>query len=229
MKKLLFLVLLSSILWANYKPLKINEGKKLPLLSMAKLKDINLAKSIKYFTLCFNDVDNNGNIKVKSIAPSKGYSFDNSSWEKLSQVEQKSILSQKPIAKYPLFATNSTQDGRVLSIATISYIDTNSKVSTFSSMPKLKAFLGKIDTPTELALMFYSKEGRVTYKDMGNFYLLRSDWIYQENDGSKNSCYYRIEHFILSKKSKRIRKIAQDIDRGVVDEKKCAILRERFR
>ena len=197
--KIILTTLLLGSVYGNaqtFKPLKEKEGSSLPSLKKAKLTDVHLASLVKYFDIKYYHSSN------KSYYG--GFSFDMKAWKTLSKKEKREIQRQRPLRKGVLFAVKPLMlDGGPMLIANIHYIDNSSNVYTFSSRKKLLLFLGTIDTPTELAILFLSKEGRVRYKKVGFFYIIRTDYVYTENDGTDN-CYQDIEHIVMDKKGKII-------------------------
>ena len=176
----------------RYKPLKVNEGKKLKYLVTAKLNDVHLAKPVKYFDIKY--------YHSETKAYSGGFSFDMNAWGKLSAKEKKKIQTQRFINQGESFAVQAILlDGGPMLVANLHYLDTHSNAHTFSSRKKLVKFLGTIDTPVELAILLLNQSGRVRYKKLNNLYIIRTDRIYEENDGTDN-CYQDIEHMIMDKK-----------------------------
>lgn len=176
----------------KYIPLKANEGRKLKSLKLAKLGDVHLAKPVKYFDIKYYHSENK--------AYSGGFSFDMNTWKKLSLKEKKKIQTQHFVHQGESFAVQAILlDGGPILIANLHYIDDNSNAYTFSSRKKLVKFLGTIDTPVELAILLLSERGRVRYKKSDNLYIIRTDLIYEENDGT-NKCYQDTGHVIIDKK-----------------------------
>jgi len=176
----------------RYKPLKANEGRALKSLKKAKLSDVNLAKPVKYFDVKYYHSENK--------TYKGGFSFDMNAWKKLSAKEKKKIQTQHFVRQGVSFAMKAIYPDRgPYHIANIHYIDNNSNVYTFSSRKKLVKFLGTIDTPVELAILLLNKSGKVRYKELDNLYIIRTDLIYEENDGTDNF-YQDIEHIIMDKK-----------------------------
>lgn len=176
----------------RYKPLKVNEGKALKSLIRAKLRDVHLSKPVKYFDIKYYHSNN----KVYK----GGFSFDMNAWKNLSVKEKKKIQAQRPRIQGKSFAVKAIYPDRgPYHIANIHYIDNNSNAHTFSSRKKLIEFLGTIDTPIELTMLLLSETGRVRYKELDNLYIIRTDHIYEENDGTDN-CYQDIGHIIIDQK-----------------------------
>ena len=176
----------------RYKPLKANEGKKLKSLVTAKLSDVHLVKPVKYFDIKY--------YHSESKAYSGGFSFDMNAWKKLSAKEKNKIQTQRFVNRGESFAVKAILlDGDPMLVANLHYLDTHSNVYTFSSRKKLIKFLGTIDTPVELAILLLNQSGRVRYQKLNNLYIIRTDHIYEENDGTDN-CYQDIEHMIMDKK-----------------------------
>jgi len=202
----------------RYKPLKVNEGKALKSLKTAKLSDVNLAKPVKYFDIKYYHSEN----KIYK----GGFSFDMNAWKKLSAKEKKKIQTQRFIHQGVSFAVKTIYPDRgPYHIANIHYIDNNSNAYTFSSRKKLIKFLGTIDTPVELTILLLNKSGRVRYKELDNLYIIRTDLIYEENDGTDN-CYQDIEHIIMDKKGNIL--ISKTITKSH-SLKKYEALRKKFR
>jgi len=203
----------------RYKPLTINEGKPLKLLKTAKLGDVNLAKPIKYFDIRYYHSD------TKEYW--RGYSFDMNAWENLSVKEKKKIQTQRPVNQGISFGVKSIlKDGGPMLIANVHYIDNNSIANTFSSRKKLIEFLGTIDTPVELSMLLLSERGRIRYKEMDDLYIIRTDFIYEENDGRDGGCYHENKHIIMNKKGNVL--MERNNDRPYA-EKKCKVLRKKLK
>jgi len=176
----------------KYRPLKVHEGKKLKSLKSAMLSDVHLAKPVKYFDIKYYHSEDRSYWY--------GFSFDMNAWKKLLAKEKKKIQTQRFIHQGESFAVEAILlDGGPMLIGNLHYIDNNSNAYTFSSRKELVKFLGTIDTPVELAILLLSKSGRVRYKELGNLYIIRTDLIYTDNDGTDN-CYQDIEHIIMDKK-----------------------------
>jgi len=202
----------------RYKPLKVNEGRKLKSLATAKLSDVHLAKTVKYFDIKY--------YHSETKAYSGGFSFDMNAWGKLSAKEKKKIQVQRFVHRGESFAVQAILlDGGPMLVANLHYLDTHSNAHTFSSRKKLIKFLGTIDTPVELAILLLNKSGRVRYKALDNLYIIRTDLVYAENDGTDN-CYQDIEHIIIDKKGNILMKKTITKSHSV---KKYDALRKKFR
>ena len=172
--------------------MKVSEGKALKSLRTAKLSDMHLSKPIKYFDIKYYHSENK--------AYSGGFSFDMNAWKKLSAKEKKKIKTQRFVHQGTSFAVQAILlDGGPMLVANLHYIDNNSNAYTFASRKELVKFLDTIDTPAELAILLLSERGRVRYKELNNLYIIRTDLIYEENDGT-NNCYQDIGHMIIDKK-----------------------------
>ncbi len=202
----------------KYKLLKKNEGRKLQSLTTAKLSDVHLAKPVKYFDIKYYHSENK--------TYKGGFSFDMNAWKKLSEKEKNKIQAQRFVHQGESFGVKGIYPDRgPYHIANIHYIDDNSNAHTFSSRKKLVKFLGTIDTPVELSILFLSKSGRIRYKELDNLYIIRRDLIYEENDGTDN-CYQDIEHIIMNKKGNILMRETITKSHSL---KKYEALRKKFR
>ena len=177
-----------------------------------------MAKPVKYFDIKYYHSDN------KEYWG--GYSFDMNAWKNLSIKEKKKIQTQRPMNLGISFGVESIlMDGGPMLIANLHYIDSNSIAYTFSSRKKLIEFLGTIDTPVELTMLLLSERGRIRYKEMDDLYIIRTDFIYEENDGRDGGCYHEKKHIIMDKKGNIL------TDKTITKshkEKKCKALRKKF-
>ncbi len=154
----------------RYKPLKINEGKALKSLKTAKLSDVNLAKPVKYFDIKQYDVSG------KYVT---GWSFDMAAYKKLSSKEKKKIRSVKGKKPRGSFWKLSLNDGTFNGFYNLHYLDKYAKVHSINSRKELISFLGTVDTPAELSMLFLDHSyGKIRYKKMGKVYNIRINEVY---------------------------------------------------
>jgi hypothetical protein len=160
----------------RYKPLKVNEGRKLISLKQTMLHDVHLAKEVKYFDIKQYDVSG------KYVT---GWSFDMAAYRKLSSQEKKKIRSVKGKKPRGSFWKLSLNDGTFNGFYNLHYLDKSAKVHTINSRKELLSFLGTVDTPAELSMLFLAHSyGKIRYKKMGNIYNIRiNDISYSDCDG----------------------------------------------
>ena len=140
----------------HFKPLKVNEGRKLKSLGTSMLNDVHLATTVKYFDIKQYDGDN----RYKT-----GWSFDMTAYEKLSKSDQKKIRLARRIKPHDSFWKIYFLDGPEAGYYNLHYLGSDSKVHTITSRKKLLSFLGSIDTPTELSILLLGRaEGKTRYK-----------------------------------------------------------------
>jgi len=187
------------------KPLKKNEGRVLMSLSKAKLKDVHLAKPVKYFDIKSYEITSGG------LKYSGGWSFDMEAYKMLSKSEQKKIRSVKPVKSNNPFGAIYFMDSPMKEIYNLHYVDTQSKIHTFASRKALLAFLGEIDTPVEVHMALLNSYGTIRYKKVENFYVIREKVVtYEDYDGGEYDCYLEILHKIMDNRgtmllSKRVK------------------------
>ena len=174
-------ILLSSLIVASsstltqkelkrYKPLKVNEGRKLKSLKSAMLSDVNLPKQVKYFDI--KQYDEFGKYVT-------GWSFDMATYKKLSSKDKKKIRSVKGKKPKNSFWKLSLNDGTFNGFYNLHYLDKNAKVHSINSRKKLLSFLGTVDTPAELSMLFLDHSyGKIRYKKMGKLYNIRINEVY---------------------------------------------------
>lgn len=154
----------------SYKPLKAHEDRKLMSLEKAMLRDVHLAKPVKYFDIKQYDRDG------KYVT---GWSFDMAAYKKLSNKEKKKIRSARAKKPKGSFWQLNMMDGTFVGFYNLHYLDKHAKVHTINSRKELLAFLGHIDTPAELSMLFLDHNyGKIRYKKMGNIYNLRINNVY---------------------------------------------------
>ena len=176
----------------RYKPLKANEGRALMSLKKAKLKDVHLAKPVKYFDIKSYE------IIFDDLKYSGGWSFDRAAYNKLSDREKRRIRSVKPVKSNSPFGATYFADSPMKEIYNLHYVDMHSKVHTFASRKELLAFLGVIDTPAEVHMALLNSYGSIRYKKMGNLYIIREKSVTHEDyDGGDYDCYLEIVHKIM--------------------------------
>jgi hypothetical protein len=114
----------------RYKPLKVNEGRKLISLKQTMLHDVHLAKPVKYFDIKYYHSENK--------TYKGGFSFDMNAWKKLSAKEKKKIQTQRFVHQGESFSVKAIYPDRgPYHIANIHYIDDNSNPHSFSSRKNL--------------------------------------------------------------------------------------------
>ena len=197
----------------KYKPLKENEGRKLKSLQSAMLSDVHLAKRVKYFDIKQYDVDG------KYIG---GWSFDMAAYKKLSNKDKKRISSPKMKKPKSSFWTLYFNDGAVSITLNLHYLDTHSRVKTINSRKGLLSFLGTVDTPAELSMLFLNYYYRVRYKKMGNIYNLRiNDVSYSDCDGcGEPACTLFVKQIIMDNRGNILLE-RQVSEKSFKSEKKC--------
>jgi len=94
----------------RYKPLKANEGRALMSLEKAKLRDVHLAKPVKYFDIKSYEIN------YDELNYEGGWSFDMDAYKKLSSSERKKIRSAKPISSGSPFGATYFADSPMRSI-----------------------------------------------------------------------------------------------------------------
>ena len=175
----------------RYKPLKVNEGRKLTSLKQAMLKDVHLAKSVKYFDIKQYD---------SSAKYVNGWSFDMAAYKRLSGREQKEIRSARAKKPKRSFWRLSLNDGTFAGFYNLHYLDKKAKVHTINSRKELLSFLGNVDTPAELSMLFVDHSyGKIRYKKIGNIYNIRiNDISYSDCDGcGEPACTVFVRQMIL--------------------------------
>jgi len=188
---------LSATQLKKLKPLKKNEGRTLMSLSKAKLKDVHLAKNVKYFDIKSYEIN------FDKLKYSGGWSFDMEAYNKLSKREKKKIRSVKPIKSNTPFGAIYFADSPMKEIYNLHYIDARSKVHTFASRKALLAFLGEIDTPAEVHMALLNSFGSIRYKKVGNLYVIREKSVtYEDYDGGKYDSYVEILHKVMDNRGK---------------------------
>ncbi len=175
----------------RYKPLKAKEGKALKSLTDYMLSDVHLVKPVKYFDIKQYDVSG------KYVT---GWSFDMAAYKKLSSKEKKKIRSVKGKKPRDPFWKLSLNDGTFNGFYNLHYLDKKAKVHTLNSRKELISFLGAVDTPAELSMLFLDHSyGKIRYKKMGNVYNIRiNDISYSDCDGcGEPACTVFIRQMIL--------------------------------
>ena len=200
--------------WQQYKPLKVNEGRKPISLKLAKLSDTNLAKTVKYFDIKQYDISG------KYVG---GWSFDMAAYKKLSTNDKKKIRSA--MAKKPKhsFWKYSFNDGAVAGFYNLHYIDSHSKVQTINSRKDLLSFLGTVDTPSELSMLLLGDiYGKIRYRKIGNIYNLRSSvFSFSDCDGcGEPACTLFVRQIIIDHRGD-ILLDRQVSEKSFKSEKKC--------
>jgi len=198
----------------KYKPLKVNEGRKLISLKQAMLHDVHLAKLVKYFDIKQYDVSG------KYVT---GWSFDMAAYKKLSSKEKKKIRSVKGKNPRGSFWKLSLNDGTFNGFYNLHYLDKNAKVHSINSHKKLISFLGTVDTPAELSMLFLDHSyGKIRYKKRGNVYNIRiNDISYSDCDGcGEPACTVFVKQMILDNRG-NILLNRQVSEKSFKREKKC--------
>lgn len=204
----------SSIVTNEYKPLKVNTGRKLMSLKKAMLSDVHLAKPVKYFDIKRYDAFG------KYIG---GWSFDMAAFKKLSNKDKMKIRSAKVKKPKSLFWKCSLNDGTFAGFYNLHYLDSHSKVQTINSRKDLLLFLGNIDTPAELSILFLDHYyEKIRYKKIGNIYNLRiNDVSYSDCDGcDEPACTLFVRQKIMDTRG-NILLDKQVSQKGFKNEKKC--------
>ena len=199
----------------QYKPLKANEGKKLMPLRKAKLSDVHLAKAVKYFDIKQYDVSS------KYVT---GWSFDMVAYNKLSSKDKKKIRSARVKKSKNIFWELSLNDATFAGFYNLHYIDIHSEVQTINSRKDLLSFLGTVDTPAELSMLFLSHNyGKIYYKKMGSIYNLRINYVYYPDcDGcGEPACTLFVGQRIMDNRG-NILLDRQVSEKSFQSEKKCS-------
>jgi len=201
----------------KYKPLKKNEGRTLSDLNTAMLSDVHLSNPVKYFDIKEYSLSQ-GTISSKNYEG--GWSFDMKSYKKLTNKETKEIRSVQPLMSNNPFGATYFVDSAMKSIYNLHYIDMNSKVHTIASREKLLAFIGTIDTPTEVHMALLNSYGSIRYKKIGDIYIIRSkSMTYEDYDGGDYDCYLEVTHKIMNNKGKML--LIEQIKHQGYRGKKC--------
>lgn len=216
--------LVSAKVWTQkqlkqYKPLKANEGKRLISLTKAKLGDIHPAKPVKYFDIKLYDTYG----KYEG-----GWSFDMATYTKLSSAEKKKIRSVKYTKSSSPFAQTFTLDAALLGTYNLHYLDIDSKVHTIVSKKDLLEFLGAIDTPAELSILFLGGyRGKIRYKKEGDIYTFRiNDVSFEDYDApGVPVCILSVFHMLMNSRDEiLLRKSISE--KSLFSEKECNKLLE---
>ena len=205
---------LSKVELKKFKPLKVNEGRPLKSLRSAMLSDVHLAKPVKYFDIKQYDVSG------KYIG---GWSFDMAAYKKLSNKDKKKIRSSKAKKPKSSFWTTTLNDSISSGFYNLHYLDSHSRVQTINSRKELLSFLGTVDTPTELSMLFLNHHyGKIRYKKMGNIYNLRiNDVYYPDCDGcGEPACTLSVGQEIMDNRGNRLLD-RQVSEKSFKNEKKC--------
>ena len=201
----------------HYKPLKVNEGKVLKSLTTAKLSNVHPVKPVKYFDIKRYDSYD----KYEG-----GWSFDMAAYKKLSDREKKKIRSARRIKPHKPFWKIYTPDVVEVGYYNLHYLDSDLGVHTIASRKKLLAFLGTIDTPTELSMVLLDMvRGKIRYKKVGNLYIIRAhDVSYTDCDGcGEPACTLFIQHIIMDNRGNILENMTVG-EKSFNSEKKCATL-----
>lgn len=209
-----FTVAKSSVITKKYNPLKANAGRKLMSLKKAMLSDVHLTKPVKYFDIKQYDVSG------KYVG---GWSFDMAAYKKLSNREKKKIRSAKAKKPKSSFWKCSLNDGTFAGFYNLHYLDSHSRVQTINSRKDLLSFLGTVDTPAELSMLFLDHNyGKICYKKMRNIYNLRiNDVYYPDCDGcGEPACTLFVRQKIMDNRG-NILLDKQVSEKSFKSEKKC--------
>ena len=198
----------------RYKPLKVNEGRKLISLKRTMLCDVHLIKPVKYFDIKQYDVSG------KYVT---GWSFDMAAYKKLSSKEKKKIRSVKGKKPRGSFWKLSLNDGTFNGFYNLHYLDKKAKVHSINSRKALILFLGLVETPAELSMLFLDHSyGKIRYKKRGNVYNIRiNDISYSDCDGcGEPACTVFVKQMILDNRG-NILLNRQVSEKSFKSEKKC--------
>jgi len=156
---------------------------------------IEKKEEVKYFDIRRYDV---------SGKYTGGWSFDMAAYKKLSNKDKKKIRSPKAKKPKSSFWTISLNDGTSAGFYNLHYLDSHSRIQTINSRRELLSFLGTVDTPAELSMLFLNQYGRIRYKKMGNIYNLHiSDVSYSDCDGcSEPACTLFIRQKMMDNRGK---------------------------
>lgn len=199
----------------SYKPLKAHEGRGVISLQKAMLRDVHLAKPVKYFDIKQYDRDG------KYVT---GWSFDMAAYKKLSNKEKKRIRSAKAKKPKSSFWKRSLNDGTFAGFYNLHYLDSHSRVQTINSRKDLLVFLGTVDTPAELSMLFLDHNyGKIRYKKMGNIYNMRINNVYSSDcDGcGEPACTLFVRQKIMDNRG-NILLDKQVSEKSFKSEKKCS-------
>ena len=209
-----YMVAASMTMVKKYKPLKVNEGRKLFSLKQAMLDDVHLAKQVKYFDIKQYDAFG------KYVT---GWSFDMAAYKKLSNKEKKKIRSVKGKKLRGSFWKLSLNDGTFNGFYNLHYLDKYAKVHSINSRKELLSFLGTVDTPAELSMLFLDHSyGKIRYRKMGNVYNIRiNDIYYPDCDGcGEPACTVFVRQMILDNRGDILLN-RQVSEKSFKSEKKC--------
>jgi hypothetical protein len=114
-------------------------------------------------------------------------------------------------------------DGTFNGFYNLHYLDKSAKVHTINSRKELLLFLGTVDTPAELSMLFLGHYyGKIRYKKMGNVYNIRiNDVSYSDCDGcGEPACTVFLRQKIIDNRG-NVLLDRQVSEKSFKSEKKC--------
>ena len=114
-------------------------------------------------------------------------------------------------------------DGTFNGFYNLHYLDKSAKVHTINSRKELLSFLGTVDTPAELSMLFLDHSyGKIRYKKMGKHYNIRiNDVYYPDCDGcGEPACTVFLRQKIIDNRG-NVLLDRQVSEKSFKSEKKC--------